>query len=58
MGEVADPDDPPFAPSRTGDSLYVYGGRAIETCTESKRTYWTVMYMYKATIELELSFIT
>ena len=32
--------------------------RAIETCTESKRTYWTVMYMYKATIELELSFIT
>ena len=26
MGEVADPDDPPFAPSRTGDSLYVYGG--------------------------------
>lgn len=28
-----------FAPRRTGDSMYIYGGRSLETCTTSARAY-------------------
>ena len=55
--EVAD-QTIPFAPRRTVDFLHVYGGRAIEICIASMRTYWTVMFMYKVAIEPELSYVT